>query len=59
VDLLVACPFCSTDNRVKVEEHLLKTVTVHRGDSSGTAVDLSQRGALLNYVFDGQKPTTS
>jgi len=59
VDLLVTCPFCSTDNRLEVTESMLRTVIVHRGGGEQAVVDLSRRGALLDHVFEGSEPPIS
>jgi hypothetical protein len=59
VNVLVPCPFCDNDNQVTVWEDQIRAVTIHRGEGADRAVDLSQPGALLNQVFQGQAPTDS
>lgn len=58
VDVQVACPYCGVANRVTVSADQVRIITVDRG-GSGAAVDLSQSGALLDFVFDGQPPADS
>ncbi len=59
VDVQVSCPYCGVANRVTVPADQVRIITVHRGEGSGAAVDLSQPGALLDFVFDGQQPADS
>lgn len=56
VDTVVPCPLCGTSNRITIRAGKVASKTLYRGENAAESLDLSRPGALLDRVFDGEKP---